>query len=57
MIELRNLERSYPIASGRSWVLRNIKLDIPEGDFVSIIGPSGSGKISMLNVLSMMDHN
>lgn len=57
MIELRNLERSYPIASGRSWVLRNIRLDIPEGDFVSITGPSGSGKTSLLNVLGMMDHD
>lgn len=56
MIELRNLERSYPIASGRSWVLRNIKLDIAEGDFISITGPSGSGKTSLLNVLGMMDH-
>jgi putative ABC transport system ATP-binding protein len=57
MIELRNLERSYPIASGRSWVLRNIKLDIAEGDFISITGPSGSGKTSLLNVLGMMDHD
>lgn len=57
MIELRNVERSYPIASGRSWVLRNIKLDIPEGDFVSITGPSGSGKTSLLNVLGLMDHD
>ena len=57
MIEQRNLERSYPIASGRSWVLRNIRLDIPEGDFVSVTGPSGSGKTSLLNVLGMMDHD
>jgi ABC-type lipoprotein export system ATPase subunit len=57
MIELRNIERSYPIASGRSWVLRNVKLDIPESDFVSITGPSGSGKTSLLNVLGMMDHD
>lgn len=57
MIELRNLERSYPIAGGRSWVLRNVRLDIPEGDFVSITGPSGSGKTSLLNVLGMMDHD
>jgi len=57
MIQLRNLERSYPVSGGRSWVLRNIKLDIPEGDFVSITGPSGSGKTSLLNVLGMMDHD
>lgn len=57
LIELRGVERSYAIATGRSWVLRNIHLDIAEGDFVSITGPSGSGKTSLLNVLGMMDHD
>ena len=55
LIELRNVERSYPLAGGRSWVLRNINLDIAEGEFVSIMGPSGSGKTSLLNVIGLMD--
>lgn len=55
MIELKNLERSYPIATGRSWVLRNVNLAIKEGEFLSITGPSGSGKSSLLNVLGMLD--
>jgi putative ABC transport system ATP-binding protein len=55
LISLRKLERSYPIASGRTWVLRNISLDVAAGEFVSVTGPSGSGKSSLLNVLGMMD--
>jgi ABC-type lipoprotein export system ATPase subunit len=57
MIELRNVEKSFPLAGGRVWVLRNIHLDIGEGEFVSIMGPSGAGKSSLLNVLGLMDHD
>jgi ABC-type lipoprotein export system ATPase subunit len=55
MIELRNVQRSYPIAGGRSWVLRQINLSIAPGEFVSIMGPSGSGKSSLLNIVGLMD--
>lgn len=55
LIELRNVERSYPLAGGRTWVLRNINLSVGEGEFVSIMGPSGSGKTSLLNVIGLMD--
>lgn len=55
MIELTSLEKSYPLAAGRQWVLRNINLTIREGDFLSIMGPSGSGKTSLLSVLGLLD--
>jgi ABC-type lipoprotein export system ATPase subunit len=55
MIELRNVQRSYPLAAGRTWVLRQISLAIAEGELLSIVGPSGSGKSSLLNVLGLMD--
>jgi ABC-type lipoprotein export system ATPase subunit len=55
MIRLENVERSYPLAGGRSWVLRHIALAIAEGEFVSVTGPSGAGKSSLLNVLGLMD--
>lgn len=57
MIRLQNVEKSFPLAGGRSWVLRNIDLDIAEGEFVSVMGPSGAGKSSLLNVLGLMDHD
>lgn len=55
MIKLGNIQKSYPLAGGRSWVLRNINLEIAEGDFISVMGPSGAGKSSLLNVLGLMD--
>jgi ABC-type lipoprotein export system ATPase subunit len=55
MIELRDVQRSYPLAGGRTWVLRQINLDIAAGAFVSIMGPSGSGKSSLLNIVGLMD--
>jgi ABC-type lipoprotein export system ATPase subunit len=57
MIRLRNIERSYPLAKGRFfYVLRDINIDIEEGEFVSIMGPSGAGKSSLLHILGMHDH-
>ncbi|HET9033609.1 MAG TPA: ABC transporter ATP-binding protein [Dokdonella sp.] len=57
MIHLEKIEKSYPLEGGRSWVLRNVDLDIAEGEFVSVMGPSGAGKSSLLNVLGLMDHD
>src|SRR5665213_1170118 len=57
MIHLEKIEKSYPLAGGRSWVLRNISLDIADGECVSVMGPSGAGKSSLLNVLGLMDHD
>jgi len=57
MIRLRHIERSYPLAKGKFvYVLRDINLDVAEGDFVSIMGPSGAGKSSLLHILGMHDH-
>ena len=57
MIKLRHIERSYPLAKGKFFfVLRDINLEVAEGDFVSIMGPSGAGKSSLLHILGMHDH-
>jgi ABC-type lipoprotein export system ATPase subunit len=55
MIELKNVEKSYSLAGGRVWVLRQINLSIAPGEFISVMGPSGAGKSSLLNILGMMD--
>lgn len=55
LITLRNVEKSYPIAGGRTWVLRRIQLDVQSGEFVTLMGPSGAGKSSLLSILGMLD--
>ncbi len=57
LIELKHLERVYPLARGENfYVLRDINLNIEEGDFVSVMGPSGAGKSTLLHILGMHDH-
>jgi ABC-type lipoprotein export system ATPase subunit len=56
MIQLRNVERYYETKAGRSYVLRNVNLDIQEGEFITIMGPSGAGKSTLLSVLGLLDH-
>jgi putative ABC transport system ATP-binding protein len=55
MIQLKNIERSYKLGVGQVWVLRRIQMNIHEGEFVTIMGPSGSGKSSLLNILGLLD--
>ena len=55
MITLRGIEKSYPVGPQRTYVLRQINLDIKEGEFVTIMGPSGAGKSTMLSILGMFD--
>ena len=57
MIKLRHLERRYPLGKEKFfYVLRDINLDIAEGEFVSVMGPSGAGKSTLLHILGMHDH-
>jgi ABC-type lipoprotein export system ATPase subunit len=55
MISLRNLEKSYPQGGGRTFVLRQISLDIVPREFVTVMGPSGAGKSTLLAILGMLD--
>jgi branched-chain amino acid transport system ATP-binding protein len=55
MITVRNLEKSYKTRAGVTYVLRQINLEIAEGDFVTFMGPSGAGKSTLLSILGMFD--
>lgn len=56
MIQLRNLEKCFKTRAGFSYVLRQINLDIAEGEFITIMGPSGAGKSTLLGILGLYDH-
>lgn len=55
MIELRGVEKVYCRGSEELHALRHIDLDIGRGEFLSIVGPSGSGKSSLLHILGCLD--
>jgi len=55
LLSLRNVEKSYPTGPTRTWVLRQIALDVAQGDFVTLMGPSGAGKTTLLSILGMLD--
>ncbi len=55
MITLRNIYKWFNTGSNRTFILKDINLQINQGEFVSIMGPSGSGKSTLLNVLGMLD--
>lgn len=55
MIKLTNIFKWYSNKFVRTYVLRDINLEINEGDFVTIMGPSGAGKSTLLHILGMLD--
>ena len=56
LIRLQDIEKCYQTKAGFTYVLRQINLDIAEGDFVTVMGPSGAGKSTLLGILGMYDH-
>lgn len=55
LIELKNINKSYRNGEQELQVLKNVSLEVEEGEFVAIMGPSGSGKSTLMNVIGMLD--
>ncbi len=55
MIKMRNITKYYSTGFVKTFVLRDIDLEVKEGDFLTIMGPSGAGKSTLLHILGMLD--
>jgi putative ABC transport system ATP-binding protein len=55
IIQIRGVSKSYRRDSLAIPVLRDITLDVPEGEFIALMGPSGSGKTTLLNLVAGID--
>jgi putative ABC transport system ATP-binding protein len=55
MIKMKDITKYYSTGFVKTFVLRNIDLDVKEGEFLTIMGPSGAGKSTLLHILGMLD--
>ena len=55
MLSLKNIYKWYNSGSNRNFILKDISVEVRQGEFISIMGTSGSGKSSLLNIIGMLD--
>ena len=55
MIDLKGIKKIYANGDIQVAALAGVDLHVNAGEFVAIMGPSGSGKSSMMNILSCLD--
>ncbi|WP_234573166.1 ABC transporter ATP-binding protein [Rhodohalobacter sp. 614A] len=55
MIQLNNIYKYIDKRFQRTFILKDINLEIKEGEFITIMGPSGAGKSTLLNILGFLD--
>jgi putative ABC transport system ATP-binding protein len=55
MLELRHLSKIYGQDEAKVYALNDVSLVVQKGEFVAVMGPSGSGKSSVMNILGCLD--
>ncbi len=55
IIRMSQIHKWYKVGSGTLDVLKQVSLDVEEGEYLAILGPSGSGKSTLMNIIGCMD--
>lgn len=55
ILSMKNICKDYPMGRSVTHVLKNIDLEVEQGDYLAIMGPSGSGKTTLMNLIGCLD--
>jgi putative ABC transport system ATP-binding protein len=55
LVKLIDIVKSFPVGDGEVTVLKGLSFNVDNGEFVSIVGPSGNGKSTLLNMITGID--
>ena len=55
LINIKNLNKKYKYSNNYFSILKNLNLEISNSQIISIIGPSGVGKTTLLNIIGLLD--
>lgn len=56
IVEVKNVVKSFPVGDDELTILKGISFGVENGEFVTIMGPSGNGKSTLLNMITGIDH-
>jgi putative ABC transport system ATP-binding protein len=56
VVQVKDVVKSFPVGDGEITVLKGISFNVEPGEFLSIVGPSGNGKSTLLNMITGIDH-
>jgi putative ABC transport system ATP-binding protein len=54
-VQIKDVVKSFPVGGGEITILKGISFCVNSGEFVSIVGPSGNGKSTLLNMITGID--
>lgn len=55
IVQIKDVVKSFKVGDGEVTILKGISFDVKRGEFVSIVGPSGNGKSTLLNMITGID--
>lgn len=55
MLKLKNIAKYYKAGFNKTFVLRGVDMEVSDGEFVTVMGPSGGGKSTLLHIIGLLD--